>query len=107
MHGTCERRRHKRVALQCHVQLFDGQAQAPLWGRSVNLSDGGLYVRMDQDASHRLGDMTVEISLPRSTPNTYMIETIRCQARIVRRDKLAQTHLAIQFHADQPLILEV
>jgi c-di-GMP-binding flagellar brake protein YcgR len=101
-----ERRRYARFGVDAAVSLFEDQREL-LSGRSLNISDGGALLAAPARPAPRVGQ-TVQVSLrlPRSTPNSFLLEDVACPAKIVRQQRYGsngQTALALQF--DQPLDL--
>jgi hypothetical protein len=106
-----ERRRHKRFALLCPARISVNGAEEVL-GKTVNVSDGGLYVVVP--ASSPLPacrqNLDVTFSLPRATPNTYMLEEVHSTAKVLRRQARKgkrQACVALQFVQPLDLAVEV
>ncbi len=103
-----ERRRHKRHDLPCPISLLDGDGTAVIEGRTANVSDGGVYIPLpkigsaDRPLPRR---MTIRLSVPRSTLNTFMLEHFHSQAELVRADPAGRRGLALAF--TPPLLLDL
>ena len=82
-----ERRQHRRWDMACPITLQDAAGQPLLQGRSLNVSNGGLYLTT-RDGELPVGSLperiTVLLSVPRSTPNSFMFEEFRGDAAVVR-----------------------
>ena len=106
-----ERRRHNRLEVSCSVVLHDGGGDSPVKTRTINVSDGGVYlIAPTSQASEPGKPVALKLLVPRSTPNTYMLEEISAQATVIRRDVLkgdSQVGIAMRFMSLQQLNLEV
>jgi len=106
-----ERRRYKRQNLPCPtvVELSDGLALGST--RTINISDGGVLITLPADALPDPGtEVKVTFSVPRTTPNTYMLEQFSCGARVVRLAPVpdgGHTGVGLQFDQPMDLMLEV
>jgi len=87
-----ERRRYPRHELPCPVALLGADGAALLKARTTNVSNGGVYVALGKaEGPGALPPrMTIRLSVPRSTPNTFLLEDFRSQAAVVRTDPAAQ-----------------
>jgi len=106
-----ERRNYPRFDLDCPLKILaDGDAPVRKT-HTENLSDGGAFVSLPIDALPKFGsELTVALSVPRTTPNTYMLEEFTCKARVVRQQPLRQhdrAGVALQFVRPQKLVLQV
>lgn len=108
---TSEQRKHRRTEIACPASVFDRSGRLQAKGRTMNLSDGGACVSVPIDRLPRIHDrVNVTFSVPRSTPNTYMLEEFASPADVVRHEPLEDTALvavAIQFERPMDLALEV
>ena len=106
-----ERRASARMALSCPVSLYDRAGDLLVRSKTVNLSDGGLLVSVPVETLGRLGESTnVALSVPRSTPTTYMLEDFACPARVVRHQPMVDEQfagVALAFEEPQELSLQV
>ena len=107
-----ERRRHKRYPLPCPARISTGTGSQEAQGRTVNVSDGGVFVAVPLSWPLPACDEAVDVvfSLPRSTPNTYMLEEVRSTARVLRHQPLKNDRLAglaLQFAKPLDLAVEV
>ncbi len=105
-----ERRCHKRFPLPCVARISTEGGGRDLRAKAVNISDGGMYLTVPLISPPPKRDEAVEVvfSLPRSTPNTRMLEEVRSTGRILRHQPLKnnrQARVALQF--TQPLDLAV
>ena len=76
-----------------------------------NISDGGAYLVVPTDALLSRGcEVDISFSVPRTTPNTYMLEDFACKAKVVRHQRLTEGDrrgMALQFDKPKQLVLEV
>jgi len=80
-----ERRRHKRIALACPVKLIDQDGQIIAETKARDISDGGIFIPVTPQKLPECGGMIrLNLSVPRFTTNTYMLEDFSCRARVVR-----------------------
>ncbi len=102
-----ERRRFRRAALSCPVRLEDADQEVVALGKTLNVSDSGAYLVVNIESLRRLGKTArVEFSVPRSTPNTYMLEKFSAQAHVLRHEPmLDDRHAGVALQFDQPLAL--
>ena len=79
-----ERRRYKRFAAGGLAAVDFGDS-AVVEARTVNVSDGGVFLSLACDVKASVGaKVTINFKLPRSTPNTFMLEDVSALARVVR-----------------------
>ena len=106
-----ERRRHKRWDLTCPVTVVDAKGQVLFKSQAVNASDGGAYVTLAIDglakgaAPKKVG---IRLSVPRTTPNSFMFEEFQSDASIIRTEPLCDADragIAMQFA--EPLKLDL
>ena len=106
-----ERRRHKRTDLSCRVTVSCGKRDRQATGKTMNVSDGGAVLSLPVKSLPELKEMVhVRLSLPRSTPNTHMIEEFDTQATVLRHELLHDDRyagMAIRFTKGVDLGLEV
>jgi c-di-GMP-binding flagellar brake protein YcgR len=101
-----ERRKHKRHKLEFPVVLQDAGGKHTLRAKAVNISDGGALVKPTAPANGLDGDVSVNLRIPRQTPNTFMFEDFFVNARVVRNHPHANGEaIAIQFV--KPLLLDL
>lgn len=101
-----ERRRHKRHPMPCPVRLsLPGAAEAA--GKTADVSDGGILIALPRQLLPACGSLVdVLLRVPRSTPNTYMLEDFTAQARVVRHiTSSAGDPIAAGLQFVQPLAL--
>jgi c-di-GMP-binding flagellar brake protein YcgR len=106
-----ERRRHKRFPLPCPARIIAGGSREAR-GKTVNVSDGGMFVAIPISSPLPACYEAVDVvfSLPRSTPNTYMLEEVSSTARVLRHQALKNDRLAglaLQFAKPLNLAVEV
>ena len=108
---TPERRRHKRHELKCPIKLRGRDGQVLLQAHTANVSDGGAFFVTGLDDLPPVGAVApVEFALPRTTPNTRMLEDVSCNGRVVRHQMPVDGRLAgmgIQFTEPLDLMIEV
>jgi len=106
-----ERRQHQRYALECPLRLTDAGGGVLATGRGINVSDGGMLFPVPPDAAPRPGaEVHLSFSLPRSTPNTFLLEEIDCPAVVVREepsDAPGPVRVAVRFERPLDLAIEV
>jgi len=99
------------VALGCPVVLTGGDDEPLASAKTLNVSDGGALVPIPPEEVPACGtEVSIRLSVPRSTPNTHMLEEFSCRGRILRHQPLASDRLAgvaMQFVKPQELSLEV
>ena len=104
-----ERRRHKRFALGCPITLADAEGTEGLKSKTVNVCDGGAFLAVPAKVvPPKDRKLTVRLLVPRTTPNTYLLEEFTSEAHVVRHDMLednASVGLALRF--TQPLTLDL
>ena len=80
-------------------------------GRTINISDGGALVSIPRDTAPEISaNVNARFSVPRSTPNTYMLEQFASSACVVRRQALvddSRAGVAVRFSKPLKLGLEV
>jgi c-di-GMP-binding flagellar brake protein YcgR len=85
MDTPSERRKYPRSDITCRlrIELPNGR---DLRTRSLNVSDGGVYFVTDEEVVDLGREMTVRLSVPRDTANTFFLEQFAAKARVIRRD---------------------
>jgi len=80
-------------------------------GKTLNISNGGALLSIPVSLVPQIStDINVTFFVPRSTPNTYMLEEFASSACVTRREPLANesaTGVAIRFSRPLELGLEV
>lgn len=106
---TVERREYKRHGLPCPIRFYDRGGVEIAHAKTTNLSDGGAFVAVPIRYLSEIGEqVNVAFSLPRSTPNTYMLEDFASEARIVRHVAMQDTdHAGVALAFAEPLELEI
>ena len=104
-----DRRQHKRYDLACPVVLLRGKSDVLARTKTVNISDGGALVPMYESAMPETGTkLHVRFSVPRSTPNSYMLEGFSSEATIVRHHTEGEDEVScIGLEFDPPLNLAI
>jgi len=97
-----ERRQFNRVGKACPVWFVHENTQE-IKAKTLNLSDGGmLCVVKEDEVPWHVGDFVrLRLNVPRETPNTYFLESMETDGRVVRFDvaRDVQGHLvALAFH---------
>ena len=102
-----ERRQHRRVRLPCPTIVTDQAEQLLAAGRSLNVSDGGVYLVVPIKALPPCQTpVQVKLTLPRPAGTRGAARDITTAGRIVRHQALQDDRsvgMAIEF--DQPLPL--
>ena len=102
-----ERRQYKRLKLSCPFVVFDEAGEVLIESKSLNISDGGAL--MSAPVKHippPHASVKLNFSVPRSTPNSYMLEEFSCPGRVVRQQPLKDDRLAgVAFQFAKPLQL--
>lgn len=110
---TRERRAHRRLVLTCPVVVSDEGGRELLRTRTLNVSDGGALLQAPADQELAPGEpVKLLLRVPRSTPNTYMLEDFSSGANVVRRQAAADAagpgqYVAVRFAEPLGLELEV
>jgi c-di-GMP-binding flagellar brake protein YcgR len=105
-----ERRRHTRHPLGCPARLVDETGRHLASGKTVNISDGGLLMPLDPEAAPQPGQqIDVKLSVPRSTPNTFLMQGFTAKAIVVRHDQSddGAGRVAVRFEPPLELDLDV
>jgi hypothetical protein len=106
-----ERRKHKRHELECPVRLGRPGGKPAGKSRTINVSDGGTLLPAPEGFDPAVGQrVTVHISIPRQTPNTFMLEEFQTPASVVRADppkRGGPPQVALKFDSPLDLGLEV
>jgi len=109
--NTPERRSSTRYALACPVRIRTRDGKVLAETRAQNISDGGMFVSLPADRLPECkGSVDLDVSVPRFTPNTYMLEQFSCHAQVVRHQSEGNGHVTgagLQFEPDLNLRLEV
>lgn len=89
-----EQRKFPRTELSCPVEIVSHAApnrSAPAQSRTDNISNGGCYLTLSSSSSLAPGDLVnLNLKIPRQTPNTYLLEPLKIQARVVRIEPARQ-----------------
>ena len=108
--SVAERRKHKRHRISCPLAMHRTGEKEPVKGKTVDLSDGGAMLPIPIKFVPRVSErVRVVLALPRSTANTYMLEEVACEARVVRHQPMEDNTVvgvALQFSPTQDLGLE-
>jgi hypothetical protein len=111
MSSHSERRQFKRFGLPCPIRVAAESGDTLAHSRTINISDGGLLVSMPVRTVPRCGSkIQVQLSLPRSTPNSFLLEDVAAPAVILRHQPLrddAFAAVAIRFQKPLQLDIEV
>jgi hypothetical protein len=106
-----ERRRHKRFVVRCPITLSTQDGEVLCRTRTGNISDGGTYLALPPEVLPSVGTwLSLRLSVPRDTPNTYMLEEFAGPALIVRHqpaDGNQQIGVGLKFIRPMDLMLEV
>jgi len=106
-----ERRQSIRLEVPCPWVMRDPQGQMVAKGRSINVGNGGMFLPMRVESlPPPQTPVTISFAVPRTTPNTYMLEDFSAQARILRHQPLVNESMAgvaVQFAKPINLGLEV
>ena len=106
-HGA-ERRKHKRHDIPCPVKILDSEGGLLAKSKCQNISDGGILVPLPPTAAGKMGaNVQIEISVPRTTPNTYMLEQFSSMARVIRTQDTDSAGIAAAFEFARPLNLAI
>ena len=108
--SVAERRKHKRHRISCPLVIQRTGEKEALKGKTVDISDGGAMLAIPIKIIPRVSErVTVLLAVPRSTANTYMVEEVALEARVVRHQPMennAVVGVALQFTSVQELGLE-
>ncbi|HOI54711.1 MAG TPA: PilZ domain-containing protein [Phycisphaerae bacterium] len=104
MPGTnvSDRRQFDRIGKSVPI-WFGDEAVEEIKARTVNICDGGVLCRVrDDEVPWHVGDFVrTRLNIPRETPNTYFLETIETDCRVIRFEipRDGDGHLvALAFH---------
>ena len=90
-----ERRDDKRANLSCAVKLLDRAGELMTEAKTINISDGGLMVTLPVEALPSIGTrVNLEVLLPRSTANSFMLEKLTTQASVLRHQPMIDDQFA-------------
>lgn len=107
---TEERRAHERWNLACPVTIVQAGGSFYASGKTLNVSDGGAFVTVPAedwpDAAEET-ELTIRLSVPRSTPNTYLLEDFHANARVVRTRPANGEDFAVALEFIQPIPLNL
>jgi len=107
--ASAEKRRYRRFALSCPIELLSEAGQLVADVQLVNLSDGGALVLVPGDAVPAVGSLlNVRLQAPSDSSGAGPLRKFICQAKVLRHQATCQpgkTAVAIEFL--QPLPLEL
>ena len=90
-----ERRTSIRMDIPCPWVMRDSAGQTIAKGKSLNVGDGGMFLPMRvEHLPPRDSRVTISFAVPRTTPNTYMLEDFSAQATVLRHQPLVKSDLA-------------
>ncbi len=105
-----EKRKFKRTVLPCPIEISDEQGNLLAKTQTVNISDGGALIQLPLEALPTFNsEVNLNFSVPRSTPNTYMLEECNCGGRVVRHQPMleeSEVCIAVEFSKPLDLVLE-
>ena len=103
-----ERRQHPRLPLPCPARLVDETGRRLASGKTVNISDGGLLMPTGPEAAPQPGQhLDVKLSVPRSTPNTFLMQGFAAKAIVVRHDQSADGAGRVAVRFEHPIDLDL
>ncbi len=105
-----ERRKYQRHPLKCPAHLTDETGSCIAAAKTINISDGGMLVPLDAEAAPQPGlSLSMKLSIPRSTPNTFLLQPVAGKAVVVRHEPSdnGDCNVAIRFEPPLELDLEV
>jgi hypothetical protein len=103
-----ERRRHTRHGLGCPARLVDETGRHLASGKTVDISDGGLLMPVPPEATASPGQhLDVKLSVPRSTPNTFLMQGFAAKAIVVRYDQSADGAGRVAVRFENPIDLDL
>ena len=101
-----ERRRYKRLPLACPVSLNDAGGEPVGQSRGLNISDGGMLLPLPPERAPEAGSQVrATFSVPRSTPNTFLLEEFSCKAFVVRQEPENERSCQVALRFEPPLDL--
>lgn len=103
-----DRRRYRRFDLPCPATLARGE-EVLARIHTVNISDGGALVAMQLEDIPPAGQkVDLNLSLPRSTDSTYMLEKFRSEAQVKRHQPLTdERYAAVALEFVNPVDLQI
>ena len=109
--NVSERRRYRRFALQCPVNLYNDHGHLLARTRSEDLSDGGLFLALKlSQLPHLDSELGVSLAVPRDSDNSQALEHVDCRARVVRHQPMKDPMLAgvgLEFVSPQELMIGI
>jgi len=108
--SPADRRKHKRYPLECPVTLLAGNGEVLGQSRTANVSDGGLFVAVPAGRLPPAGvPLSLRLAVPRTTPNTRMLEHVSVEGTVVRYQRLADDRMGmgLEFAKALELMIEV
>jgi c-di-GMP-binding flagellar brake protein YcgR len=105
---SIERRQHTRHPLGCPARLVDETGRHLASGKTVDISDGGLLMPVAPGADANPGQhLDVKLSVPRSTPNTFLMQGFAAKAIVVRHDQSADGAGRVAVRFEHPIDLDL
>ena len=106
-----ERRQYERFGIPCPSKVTLGAGKELPGCHAVNVSDGGILLEVPPEAlPDRDSIVKLTFSVPRSTPNTYMLEDFTTTAKVIRHQVSAENGragVALQFSYPLQLAINV
>lgn len=80
-----ERRQFDRIGKACPVWFIKENANE-IKARTINIGDGGVLCRIhENEVPWHVGDFVrMRLNIPRETPNTYFLENLETDGRVIR-----------------------
>lgn len=117
--SSAERRKHVRIEKSFSVVLCDRKGEELVRGSTENVSDGGCLIAAENKLGGQLDaqaatEYLMEFKIPRQTRNTFLLEKVRANVRLIRREHSGaragkapqpEANLAVQFVEEQELHL--
>lgn len=117
--SNAERRRHVRIEKSFAVVICARSGEKLIRGSMENVSDGGCLITAENKLGGQLDaqagtEYLMEFNIPRQTRNTFLLEKVKANVRLVRRqlggDRAgkvteSEANLAVQFVEAQELQL--
>jgi len=106
-----ERRAYRRFESHGPVALIDPQGKQLPGTRMENVSDGGIFLTAPIDSLPPFGgEFDIKFKIPRTTPNTYMLEEVKTSAKVIRQQPMLdgdQIGVGLRFRQPLELMIEV
>jgi len=104
-----ERRQFPRFDLACPLTICEPDGREVATTKTLNVSDGGLFAAVPVKTLPAHGTrVALTLRIPRSTPNTFMLEELEAAGQIIRQQPMKDHSMAgIALRFARPLTLQL